>query len=88
MNDLVDVLARHVNSEPAIVRSWFRALEPAGYRIVPIEPTEEIIVAVQTEVDIWPKDKPKPAPNAVEFVSRDEAKAIWAAGLAAAKRVG
>ncbi len=48
------------------------------------DPMCPIIEAVQTEVDIWPEDKPRPAPNFVQFVSHEEAVAIWNAGIDAA----
>jgi hypothetical protein len=48
------------------------------------EPTDAIVHAVQIEIDIWPEDKPKPSPNAVEFISRHEAISIWEAGITAA----
>lgn len=48
------------------------------------EPSDAVIDAVQTEVDIWPDDAPKPSPHHVVLVSREEAEAIWRAGIDAA----
>ena len=48
------------------------------------DPFDPVLEAVQTEVNIWPEDKPKPSPNFVQFVSREEAIAIWNAGIDAA----
>lgn len=39
------------------------------------------IEAVQINVDIWPEDKPKPSPNSVEFISREEAVSTWQSGI-------
>jgi hypothetical protein len=52
------------------------------------DPFCPIIEAVQTEVDIWPEDTPRPAPNFVQFISREEAVAIWNAGIDAALKDG
>lgn len=48
------------------------------------EPSEGMVEAIQTEVDIFPEDQPRPSPNYVQFISRDEAVAIWHAGIDAA----
>lgn len=48
------------------------------------DPFDPVLEAVQTEVDIWPEDKPRPSSNFVQFVSREEACAIWNAGIDAA----
>lgn len=48
------------------------------------DPFCPVVEAIQTEVDIWPEDRPRPAPNFVQFLSREEAVDIWNAGIAAA----
>lgn len=68
-----------------LVRSVIATIEVQGLQIVPVKPTPEIRDAIQIEVDIWPDSIPKPAPNYVEFISAQEAEAIWDAALAAAK---
>jgi hypothetical protein len=54
-------------------------------RVTDPDPWQDpVIEAVQTEVDIWPEDKPRPSPNFVTFISREEAAATWNAGIDAA----
>lgn len=48
------------------------------------DPFCPVVEAIQTEVDIWPEDRPRPAPNFVQFLSREEAVDIWNAGIDAA----
>ncbi len=69
------------------VTDYYRAIARAAIEAMR-EPTEAIVEAVQTEVDIWPEHNPKPAPNFVQFVSRDEAVGIWQAGIDAALAEG
>lgn len=45
------------------------------------EPNSEMLDAVQTEVDICDESKERPSSNYVEFISRDEARSTWQAGV-------